>query len=82
MSEASAREHGYDGLPLITVPQAFDRLTEDQVRSLATNIADNVVHALVTPADLLQNEFRDRWHTSGGHTVMCNIRTTLAAQSG
>ncbi|SRR5260370_14210516 len=77
LSEASAREHGYDGLPLVTVPQAFDRLAEEAVRGLATQVAGDVIHALTSPADALREEFRDRWHTSGGHTVVCNVRATL-----
>jgi hypothetical protein len=82
MSEASAREHGYDGLPLVTVPQAFDRLNEEEVRELAGKIAGDVIRVLVTPSEQLQEEFRDRWHTSGGHTVVCSIRTTLVAAVG
>jgi hypothetical protein len=61
MGEATARQHGYTGLPLVTVEQPFDRLTPERVRAIALEIAPVVIHALSTPAALLQEEFTGRF---------------------
>jgi len=69
MAEASARDHGYDGLPLVTVEQPFDRLTEERVSEIAKEIADDVIYILSTPAERLQAEFSNRWQTSQGREI-------------
>ena len=40
LSEATAREQGCDGLPLVLVEQPFDRLPEERVVAIAGEIAD------------------------------------------
>jgi hypothetical protein len=77
LAESSAREQGFDGLPLVVVPQSFERLTEEQATALAGEIVDDVIHALSSPADVLRAEFSDRWDTSGGVTIACNLRVSL-----
>jgi hypothetical protein len=59
------------------VPRSFERLTEARVVAVAAEIADDIVHALATPAETLREEFSDRWGTSGGVTVSCSIRVPL-----
>jgi hypothetical protein len=80
LAESTAREHGYDGLPLIVVPRSFERLTRDRVIALAGEIANDVIHALATPAETLREEFSDRWETSAGVTVSCSVRIPLGVR--
>jgi hypothetical protein len=64
-------------LPLVVVPQSFERLTKEQATALADEIVDDVVHALSTPVEVLRDEFSDRYETSGGVTIACSIRVPL-----
>jgi hypothetical protein len=77
LAEATAREHGFDGLPLAVVPQSFERLTREGVAAAAANVADELIRLLTTPADELQAEFSDRWGTGGGVAVSCSIPVRL-----
>jgi hypothetical protein len=61
MGAATAREHGFAGLPLLTVEQPFDRLLPDRVRAIASELVGDVVHCLTAAAVELEEEFSGRW---------------------
>jgi hypothetical protein len=69
MGEATARQHGYTGLPLLTVEQPFDRLGSDRVRAIAAEIAPLVIRSLSTSASELQEEFTGRFAATDGTLV-------------
>jgi hypothetical protein len=81
LSEATARQLGYEGLPLVLVDQPFDRLPQDRVRAIAGEIADEVVRVLTTDAPTLRDEFTGRWRSSEGHgsSDACKVLYTNAS---
>ncbi len=81
LAESTAREHGYDGLPLAVVPQSFERLSKEGVAAAAADVADEVIRLLTTPADELRAEFSDRWGTRGGLAVSCSVPVRLGKQA-
>ena len=81
MGEATAREQGYDGLPLVVVPHPFDWLAPAEVERIAEDIVDEIIHVLTAPPEELVAEYRDRWRTAEGHGAWCSIQTKPAGRS-
>ena len=82
MGEVTARQHGYDGMPLIAVPQRFVWLSPAQLQEAAAAAIDEVVRALTLPAEKLMAEYRDRWHSSGGVIPACDIHPAPTGRPG
>lgn len=81
MGEATARERGYDGLPLVVVPHPFDWLPREEVERIGESIVDEIAQVLTTPPERLVAEYRDRWRTMEGHGASCSIQTKPAGRS-
>lgn len=82
MGEATARQHGYDGMPLIAVPQRFVWLSPAQLREAAEAVIDEIVRALTLPAEKLMAEYRDRRHSSEGVIPACDIHPAPVGHPG
>lgn len=80
MGEATARERGYDGLPLVVVPHPFDWLPPAEVERIAEKVTDELVHVLTSPPEDLTAEYRNRWRTSEGYGASCSIQTRPAGR--
>ncbi len=82
MAESTARQHGYDGMPLIAVPQRFVWLSPAQLHEAAEAASGEVVRSLTLPADELMAEYRDRWRSSEGIIPVCDIHPVAAGRTG
>lgn len=73
MGEGTARQHGYDGLPLEVVPEDFVHLTPPQLDAAAERVVEAVIAALTSSTEDLVLKYRDRYHSSQGFTLACEI---------
>ena len=73
MGEATARQHGYEGLPIIGVPQEFVYLTPEQIEQAAERAAPQAMAALTGDAEQVLLRHRDRWGSSAGFAAACGI---------
>ncbi|MEA3215620.1 MAG: hypothetical protein QOJ19_1776 [Acidimicrobiia bacterium] len=61
LGRAEAQVLGLGGLPLIPLPHPLAGNAADLVRAKGLAVADEVLHALTTPADQLADEHRGRF---------------------
>jgi len=80
MGEATARERGYDGLPLVVVPHPFDWLPRSEVEGIAENIVGEIIRILTSAPEELVQKYRDRWRTTEGYGASCRIETRPAGR--
>lgn len=73
MGEGTARQHGYDGLPIEVVPEDFVQMTLAQLDAAAKAMVNQVIFALTSAPEDLMLRYRDRYQSSQGFTLACEI---------
>ena len=60
MGQQTARELGFESLPIVTIPHPSDLLSEDELQKVAESIVDEVVYVLTEPAEKLEKEYKNK----------------------
>lgn len=74
MGQQTARELGFDAMPILTVPHAASLMTEPEIEKVAESIVDQIIYILSEPAEKLESEFKDKYHFG-------NVRKSAALAS-
>ena len=60
MAQFVARNLGLPGLPLVIVKHPLAGIKEETVIEKAKSVADEVIHVLTQPKEILESEFREK----------------------
>lgn len=77
LGQSECKALGFPTMPVVVVPHPFGSLKREQVRKIADDVVDEIIHVLTTPTEKLMVEYRDRYVRRSAGTE----RTPLKAAS-
>ena len=66
LGQSECKALGFPAMPVVVVPHPFGSLKREQVRKIADDVADEIVHVLSTPTEKLMVEYRDKYVRRAG----------------